>query len=646
MGLTKKIFKLSFLLVICFGSCRQGTTGVQDTKSVDVLIVGGGASGTMAAIQAARMGSSVLVVEETPWLGGMLTAAGVSAIDGNYKLKSGLWEEFRINLYDHYGGEDSVKTGWVSNVLFEPHIGDSILKSMVRREPGIELLMNSGLTNIEKKGDRWQATIKSPDKLIKAGALVVIDATELGDVASQVGIPYDVGMDSRYETNEDIAPEKANDIVQDLTYVAILKNFGENSDMTIEEPEGFDPSLFYCTCKGRCSQDSIGRTLWDCAHMMEYGRLPGEKYMINWPIFGNDFYVNAIEMNPEERQEAYEKAKWYTLCYVYYLQNELGFRHLGIADGVFPTADNLPFIPYHRESRRIRGIVRFDLNDLADPFNQEDALYRTGIAVGDYPVDHHHAAYPESDGLPDLHFYPVPSYALPLGTLIPDTVADFIVAEKSISVTNLVNGTTRLQPVCILIGQAAGALAALAVDSGASPSDVPVRKVQQALLDFNAYLLPYLDVTPESKFFAAIQKTGATGILRGEGKNVGWENQTLFYPDSLLSRRALETGLHDIAPNLNINSDNKVLTGGEALEVISGLLQIIRPEENAQTREVLVKKAMEIWGKYEMGVFSNDIDMTRAGFCLLLDELVDPFTNWPVDHHGNLATSPEKADMQ
>ncbi|MDN5213865.1 FAD-dependent oxidoreductase [Fulvivirgaceae bacterium BMA12] len=630
----KANYVLAALWITLLCSCQKRSPEIPEIRQVDVLIVGGGASGTMAAIQAARMGSSVLVAEETPWLGGMLTAAGVSAIDGNYKLQSGLWEEFRKNLYNHYGGPEGVKTGWVSNVLFEPEVGDSILKYMAGLEDGIELMLNSTLGHIEKTQKGWIADIAYQTDTIRVETQVVIDGTELGDVAALVGIPYEIGMDSRHLSNEKIAPETANDIVQDLTYVAILKDYGKGTDMTITKPEGYDPSPFYCTCAGRCNQDSIGRKLWDCEHMMGYGRLPGDKYMINWPIFGNDFYLNVIEMAPHERKQAYEQAKWYTMCYVYYLQDALGFRHLGIADDVFPTADGLPFIPYHRESRRIDGIVRFDLNDLARPFAQTNALYRTGVAVGDYPVDHHHAAYPQSEALPDLHFYPVPSYALPLGTLIPKSVSNFIVAEKSISVTNLVNGTTRLQPVCLLIGQAAGALAALAVDEGVSPADVPVRKVQQALLDSKAYILPYLDVSPTSSSFSAIQKTGATGILRGEGKNIGWENQTLFYPDSLVSKSALQTGLQDIAAGLVITSKKETLTVNEALKVIYDLMKLRPGDTHFSSREAMDEKAKEIWKNHMDTLMDPEVSITRAMFSVLLGELIDPFSNWPVDHHG------------
>ena len=66
------------LTLVSCSSCEQ----------VDVLVVGGGASGTAAGIQAARMGVRTMVLEETPWIGGMLTAAGVSCVDGNNRLRS------------------------------------------------------------------------------------------------------------------------------------------------------------------------------------------------------------------------------------------------------------------------------------------------------------------------------------------------------------------------------------------------------------------------------------------------------------------------------------------------------------------------------------------------------------------------------
>ncbi len=170
----------------------------------------------------------------------------------------------------------------------------------------------------------------------------------------------------------------------------------------------------------------------------------------------------------------------------------MGFNTLGLADDEFPTEDRLPFIPYHRESRRIHGAVRFTLNDITDPY--AGTLYRTAVGVGDYPVDQ--PPYPLFGlGRTARPLFPShPSFGFPLGIVIPAGFPGLLVAEKSVSVTNLVNGSTRLQPVVLQIGQATGALAALAAAAGVDPSEVAVRRVQEAVLDAGGYLLPYLDL--------------------------------------------------------------------------------------------------------------------------------------------------------
>ena len=74
----------------------------------------------------------------------------------------------------------------------------------------------------------------------------MIDATELGDVAKMCGVKYDIGMESRDDTHEDIAPEKKNNIVQDITYVAILKDYGK--DVTIRNLKDTILKEFACAC--------------------------------------------------------------------------------------------------------------------------------------------------------------------------------------------------------------------------------------------------------------------------------------------------------------------------------------------------------------------------------------------------------------
>ena len=471
------LFAAAFALAasIGFSACTDTTR-----RTVDVLVIGGTTSGTSAAIAAAREGVSTLVVEPTPMLGGMLTAQGVSAIDGNDGLPSGFWNEFREALRSHYGGPEALRTGWVSATQFEPSVADSIFKAKAAAEPTLEVIHGYRLVEVYREGDAVTGARFTDDRggRLEVAARITIDATDLGEALPLSGTAYRVGMDARADTGERQAFEQANDIVQDLTVVAILKDYGEGADRTIPRPEGYDPAEFEGCC-------TAGGKPMDPAYMIKYGRLPNGKYMINWPTHGNDYYANVVEMPYEERIEALKPAREKTLRFIYHLQHELGFRNLGIADDEFDTEDGLAYLPYHREGRRLDGVVRLTLDDVTDRYDRPAALYRTGISVGDYPVDHHHACYP---GFGKIDFPPVPSFSVPLGALIPAGTDNLVVSDKAISVSNLINGSTRLQPVVLLTGQAAGTLAALAVKKGVTPREVPVREVQRALLARKAYI--------------------------------------------------------------------------------------------------------------------------------------------------------------
>ena len=366
-------------------------------------------------------------------------------------------------------------------------------------------------------------------------------------------------------------------------------------------------------------QDTTRPRLHPCDKMLTYGKLPNGYYMINWPIQGNDFYANLITATPRQRDSLVLAAKQHTLRFVYFIQHELGYKNLGLADDQYPTPDRLPLLPYHRESRRIRGVVRFTMNHIARPFAQN--LYRTGVAVGDYPIDHHHAVYP--GGVPDLHFYPVPSYNLPGGTLLPEKTEHLLVAEKSISVTNLANGTTRLQPVVMQIGQAAGALAALAAQQGKSPRQVSIRQWQAALLAQKVYLMPYHDVPAGHPDWAAIQRTGATGLLKGTPEPFKWANHTWFYPDSTLSGQAFAAAETDFfgkaagkVASVQKLTFNDLVTELQATAQLSGDRLPAPPAGYPTTRP-----------------------LTRAEIARLLDGWLGAFARREVDWQGNWSES-------
>ncbi|MDE5595222.1 MAG: FAD-dependent oxidoreductase [Muribaculaceae bacterium] len=624
--LARFFFSLRIYAVILIVSISVVSCSVP-TREVDVLIIGGGASGVAAGVQAARMGVSAMIVEETTWLGGMLTSAGVSAVDGNYRMPAGIFGEFRTKLAEHYGGLDSLKTGWVSNVLFEPSVGNKMMHELVEAEPELTVLHETRLEEVNQMSDgQWMADLKdSEGKKIKVKAKILIDGTELGDVAKAVGIGYDLGMESRFVTGEGIAPDSARNIIQDLTMVAILKDYGR--DVTMDEPEDYDPDEFACTCDNELCTNPGRVTQHHPPHwMMQYGRLPNGKYMINWPIEGNDIYLNIVEMTPEEREEALDEAKAKTLRYVYFLQKELGFNNLGLADDEFPTDDLLPLMPYHRESRRIHGLTRFTLNHIVTPYDTPDPLYRTAVAVGDYPVDQHHLAYDGPDSLPKISFYPIPSYGLPLGSIIPAEVDNMLVTEKSVSVSNIVNGSTRLQPVVVQIGQAAGAIAALAVKENVKPSEVSVREVQNAILDAGGYIMPFLDVDKNDRRFKPYQRIGATGILRGEGRNVGWSNQTWLRADEPLLVDELVDfcsfyGLSPIKPETSVQA-----TFSDAIALIASV----------SDKDIEGNKEL---AAYSISAKADNEPITRGEFALMVDAVLNPFSAREVDIKGHFVTN-------
>jgi hypothetical protein len=211
--------------------------------------------------------------------------------------------------------------------------------------------------------------------------------------------------------------------------------------------------------------------------------------------------------------------------------------------------------------------------------------------------------------------------------LIPEETEGLIVAEKSISVTNLVNGATRLQPVVLQTGQAAGALAALAVREGAKISDIPVRDVQNTLLEAGGYLLPYLDVPRDHEWFKSLQRIGSAGIMKGEGKSSGWSNQTFFRAFDVTVSSELE-GLKDIFPRTDYEFGNMSLT----VQGVVDLIRLTAGQNEIQVRESGLSEALSVIFKGRAPDMNRPV--LRGETALLIDKALDPFNATDVDIKG------------
>lgn len=479
--------------------------------TAEVLVVGGGTGGTAAAIQAARRGAKTILVSEFGWAGGMLTSAGVSAPDGNELIafQTGIWGAFLQELANRQPG--GLDHGWVSFFTYEPRIGAEIFADWIAQLPNLQwiqgqtpeavLVQESCVTGV-----RFQS--------VTVRATITIDATELGDLLALAHIPHRWGWELQSEFNEPSAPISPNTLtqrypVQAPTWVVVMRDFGTQTAPKIPQPPHYDAAKF---------QSALAQHTPEA--FLNYGRLPGNRFMINWPIAGNDYGegVGRLVQAEEKRWEFLDEAFCHAQGFAHFIQTQFGQRY-GLAEDTFPDAviggGAFALHPYYRESRRLIGMTTLHEQDILPKGQVAPLPIRVtaqgceiaentcqSIAIGNYANDHH---YPSGDiplkpksirwggrwsGTP---------FTIPYGCLVPQTVDGFLVGEKNISVTHIANGATRLQPVVLGIGQAAGMAAALCVEHQCQPRALSVRSLQNALLEDSiapAAVIPLFNLPP------------------------------------------------------------------------------------------------------------------------------------------------------
>ncbi|MEG4575839.1 FAD-dependent oxidoreductase [Microcoleus sp. N3A4] len=482
------------------------------TLKADVLVVGGGTGGTAAAVQAARRGAKTILVSEFPWLGGMLTAAGVSAPDGNElaAFQTGLWGAFLRELQQRQPG--GLDWGWVSFFTYDPRTGAEIFADWVKCLPNLHWISGQIAQDVLSEGDRISG-VRFADFTVSAK--ITLDATELGDLLALAEVGHRWGWEFQAEWGEPSAPAASNALterysVQAPTWVAIMQDFGKGAaGPEIPAPPVDNPDRFIGAWDGYTPEQ-----------FLNYGRLPGGLLMINWPIRGNDYGegVDRLIASEASRQEFLQESLWHTQSFARFIQTQLGPRY-GLAQDIFPisTIENqqnssilgsFALHPYYRESRRLRGVQTIREQDILPvvggrvaklPINSE-GICET-IAIGNYANDHHYTSgdiplQPKSlrwggrwTGTP---------FTIPYSALIPASVDGLLACEKNISVSHIANGATRLQPTVMNIGQAAGMAAALCAESGCQPRDLSVRVLQEALLqdsEASAAVIPLFNLT-------------------------------------------------------------------------------------------------------------------------------------------------------
>lgn len=469
---------------------------VNQIYTADVLVVGGGTGGTAAAIQAARRGAKTILVSEFPWLGGMLTAAGVSAPDGNElaAFQTGLWGAFLQELrHRQPGGLDH---NWVSFFSYDPRIGAKIFADWVQELPNLQWISGQVPIDVFRQGTTITG-VRFADFAVTAK--IILDGTELGDLLALGEIPYRWGWELRSQWGELSAPSIPNALtemypVQAPTWVVIIQDFAETIAPEIPAAPNYQSSQF-----AGAWNDYGAETF------LNYGRLPEGRFMINWPICGNDYGkgIGRLLESETSRREFIQECRWHSQNFAHFIQTQLGRRY-GLAEGVFPSPlEAFALHPYYRESRRLVGLTTICEQDILPlPGGKVASLFDDAVAVGNYANDHHY---------PGVKFSLQPKYirwggrwtgtpfTIPYRSLIPAATDGLLVCEKNISVSHIANGATRLQPVVLGIGQAAGMAAAMCVELSCQPRDLSVRMLQAALLQDDrapAIIVPLFNLSP------------------------------------------------------------------------------------------------------------------------------------------------------
>lgn len=444
-------------------------------SNCDILVVGATAAGTAAAVSAARAGASVLLIEETTRVGGMcsngLGVSDIRSVEHSY----GFFDEFRKNVVLHYG----VGAG----LTCEPGVANSILTSLVLAESKISFAPRHIARAIVRDGNSWAVQIKdlATGESFVAHANVVIDATVEADLAAAAGVEFRVGREPRTDdephagrvfydnATDEILPGSTgvgDGRIQSYAYLLTVKDYGHRDDRTIPRPDGYDPRDY------RYSPE------WELSWAFQYGRLPNGKFELNQHPWGGDlpginYYYPTASRSERKRISPLHLNR--ALGYLYYLQIELGMKSIGLCEEDYPETGGLPESLYVREARRMIGRTFMRECDIT---LSADRVVEHPIAVGDYPMDSHATAPaldPNARHRGEGEFWLVkhtPVYRVPLGVILPRSTLGMIV-PTAVSASHVAYGTLRMEPVRMQMGQAAGVLAAVAVQTGLDPSVVP-----------------------------------------------------------------------------------------------------------------------------------------------------------------------------
>lgn len=416
---------------------------------VDVLVVGSGSAGSVAAIAAARTGARTMVVERYGFMGGTSTSV-LDTFYGFYtpgvpkKVVGGIPDLVVKKLRER--GEAFLRPntfGAGGGVTYGPETLKMVWEEMAL-EAGVRILFHSFCTDVREEGGQVKEVIvDGKGGLMRISAKQIVDATGDADACFRAGAPFEkAGEDEPAQILTttfrlaQVDTEKARSFQrEDLR--EMIREARATGDYDLPHEEG-----------------SIHRTT-----------LPGGAHALMTRVGDHDPTdpVSLTQAEVEARRQAREYIRFFTERVPGYERARLIFLSTQI--GV-------------RETRRIHGEYRLTVDDVLGARKFEDTIGQCGAPIEDQRGLSTEWVYIENSGV----------YDIPFGVLAPQGLENVLVAGRCLSATHEAHASCRSMAQCMAMGEAAGTAAALGVAQDIAPRNLDMGTLQDRLLKSGAVL--------------------------------------------------------------------------------------------------------------------------------------------------------------
>ena len=445
----------------------------------DVIVVGGGPSGSMAAIAAAREGARVLLIEQYGFLGGSLTAMGVSPMMSFHnrsgkQLVRGQPQELidRLMRRGASPGHIPDSTGYCSTVTpFDSEALKLELETMAV-EAGVSLLFHTMLVDVIRQDDQLiSVVVANKGGLSQFEGDVFIDSTGDADLAARAGVPFSFGR-------------KADGAAQPMTMnfkvgqvdIARLRAYIK------ERPETFPHMKVEILEK--TPRISLGGFLIEWEEALETGEVtvPREYVLMFETATPGVIVVNTSRVGYLDATDPFDlsKAELIGRQQANEIFHFLKTHCRGFEDSILLAT---PAQIGVRESRHIQGLYVLTERDIVNAVRFPDP-----IVVAGYPIDIHNPT-PNTEHITyTTHLDPDIEYQVPMRSLLTAEIKNLIVACRGLSATHEALAAIRVTPIMMGVGQAAGLIGAAAGEFNTPPRDIAYGLVQPILEQRGIYL--------------------------------------------------------------------------------------------------------------------------------------------------------------